>query len=65
MYEVENTLAKMIEGGLPMAEITYRTAFAKEAIALAIEKFQINELYLNEKTKNDTVFMMCTQKVGH
>lgn len=33
------TMQALVNGGLPVAEITYRTACAKEAIKLAIEKF--------------------------
>ena len=33
------TMEALIKGGLPVAEITYRTACAKDAIKLAIEKF--------------------------
>ncbi len=39
VFEVESTLRTMEEGGLPIAEITYRTACAKDAILVAIEKF--------------------------
>lgn len=33
------TIQALVNGGLPVAEITYRTACAKEAIKAAIEKF--------------------------
>ncbi len=33
------TMEALVNGGLPVAEITYRTACAKDAIKLAIEKF--------------------------
>lgn len=33
------TMEALVNGGLPVAEITYRTACAKNAIKLAIEKF--------------------------
>lgn len=39
MDEVIPKLTAMCEGGLPIAEITYRTACAKEAIALAVKEF--------------------------
>lgn len=40
--KIEDTLPKMealVKGGLPAAEITFRTSCAKEAIKLAIEKY--------------------------
>ncbi|MFI3174604.1 MAG: bifunctional 4-hydroxy-2-oxoglutarate aldolase/2-dehydro-3-deoxy-phosphogluconate aldolase [Bacillota bacterium] len=37
--ETEPKMQALCDGGLPIAEITFRTACAKEAIALAIEKF--------------------------
>ena len=37
--EVRPKLAAMVKGGLPIAEITYRTACAGEAIKIAIEEF--------------------------
>ena len=37
--EVRPKLKAMVEGGLPIAEITYRTACAGEAIRIAIEEF--------------------------
>ncbi len=37
--DTEPTLQALCDGGLPIAEITFRTACAKEAIALGIEKF--------------------------
>ncbi len=33
------TMEALVKGGLPVAEITYRTACAKDAIKLAVEKF--------------------------
>lgn len=39
LSEVTPKLTAMCEGGLPIAEITYRTACAKEAIAKAIAEF--------------------------
>lgn len=37
--EVRPKLSAMVKGGLPIAEITYRTACAGEAIKIAIEEF--------------------------
>lgn len=37
--EVRPKLSAMVKGGLPIAEITYRTACAGEAIRIAIEEF--------------------------
>ncbi len=37
--EANRALASLIEGGLPIAEITLRTPYAEEAIALAAKKF--------------------------
>ena len=37
--EAEAQLSALIEGGLPVAEITFRTAYAEEAIALAAQKY--------------------------
>ena len=37
--EVRPKLAAMVKGGLPIAEITYRTACAGEAIKIAVEEF--------------------------
>ncbi|MGN1060827.1 MAG: bifunctional 4-hydroxy-2-oxoglutarate aldolase/2-dehydro-3-deoxy-phosphogluconate aldolase [Candidatus Coproplasma sp.] len=42
LNSIEETLPKMqalVEGGLPCAEITFRTACAEEAIKLTVEKF--------------------------
>lgn len=39
LKDTEPTLNALIEGGINCAEITFRTACAKEAIALAVEKF--------------------------
>ena len=39
LKDTEPTLSALIEGGINCAEITFRTACAKEAIALAVEKF--------------------------
>ncbi len=33
------TMDKLVKGDLPIAEITFRTACAKEAIKLAVEKY--------------------------
>lgn len=37
--EVEPTMSALIAGGIPVAEITYRTACAGQCIALATERF--------------------------
>ena len=37
--EVRPKLAAMVKGGLPIAEITYRTACAGDAIKIAVEEF--------------------------
>ena len=37
--EVRPKLAAMVKGGLPIAEITYRTACAGDAIRIAVEEF--------------------------
>ena len=37
--EVRPKLTAMVKGGLPIAEITYRTACAGEAIKTAVEEF--------------------------
>lgn len=37
--DTEKTLSALREGGINTAEITFRTACAKDAIALAVEKF--------------------------
>lgn len=37
--EVREKLAAMVKGGLPIAEITYRTACAGEAIKIAVSEF--------------------------
>ena len=37
--EVRPKLAAMVKGGLPIAEITYRTACAGDAIQIAVEEF--------------------------
>ena len=37
--EVRPKLKAMCDGGLPIAEITYRTACASEAIKIAVEEF--------------------------
>ena len=37
--EARGILQDMCDGGLPIAEITYRTAAAKDAIALAVKEF--------------------------
>ncbi len=39
LAETEPKMKALCDGGLPIAEITFRTACAKEAISLAIEKF--------------------------
>lgn len=39
MDEVRPTLSAMVKGGLPIAEITYRTACAGETIKTAVEEF--------------------------
>ncbi|MBE6557119.1 MAG: bifunctional 4-hydroxy-2-oxoglutarate aldolase/2-dehydro-3-deoxy-phosphogluconate aldolase [Ruminococcaceae bacterium] len=39
LSEAEPTLRALCEGGLPIAEITFRTACAADAIRLAVEKF--------------------------
>lgn len=39
LEEVRPKLAAMVKGGLPIAEITYRTACAADAIKIAIEEF--------------------------
>jgi 2-dehydro-3-deoxyphosphogluconate aldolase/(4S)-4-hydroxy-2-oxoglutarate aldolase len=37
--ETAPTLKKLVEGGLPIAEITFRTACAKDAISAAVKEF--------------------------
>lgn len=39
LEDTEKTLGALIEGGLPVAEITFRTSCAKDAIKLGREKF--------------------------
>lgn len=39
LEEVRPKLSAMVKGGLPIAEITYRTACAGEAIKIAVEEF--------------------------
>lgn len=37
--EAEEKLGALVEGGLPVAEITFRTPYAADAIALAVRKY--------------------------
>ena len=46
--DTERVLGGLVGGGLPVAEITYRTAYAEQAIADASEMFPDN----NEKENN-------------
>ena len=62
------TLTKMCEGGLPIAEITFRTACAKDAIALAVKEFP-NMLIgagtvINEVQAKEAVTLGCKFIVG-
>lgn len=54
------TLSKMVEGGLPIAEITFRTACAKEAIALGCKEFP--EMLIGAGTIINAV--QCEEAIG-
>lgn len=65
--EVRPKLKAMIKGGLPIAEITYRTACAGEAIKIAVQEFSellvgagtvINEKQAREAVANGAKFLV-------